>query len=101
MSKLFRFGELQFSSSSNNLLGSDGNGQVFKGTFNGKPVAVKKFSLKCANSRQDEQHWEKLAELQDEHLVQYHQCVFQDNVRLYLAIINKSLSRSNHLFGIH
>lgn len=78
MSQLFRLGDLQFSLSSDNLLGSDGNaGKVFKGTFNGEPVAVKKISLNCTDIPQEEQHWEKLIKLQDEHLVSY-QCKVQD-----------------------
>jgi hypothetical protein len=79
-------GDLQFSASSANVLGSDGNGQeVFKGTFKGQPVAVKKFLVKHTDSQisrhQDEQHWEKLLNLRDNNLVQNLQCSIQDDFR--------------------
>ncbi len=78
MSQLFCLGDLQFSS--DNLLRSDDDG-VFKGTFKGEPVAVKKLSLNCPDISQDEQQLEKLTKLQNEHLVKYHQCMVQDNFR--------------------
>jgi hypothetical protein len=79
-------GDLQFSVSSANLLGSDGNGLgVFKGTCKGLPVAVKKFLVNGTDSQisrhQDEQHWEKLLNLRDNNLVQYLQCSIQDDIR--------------------
>jgi hypothetical protein len=54
-------GDLQFSASLANLLGSDGNGRVFKGTFKSEPVAVKQFVVNNTDSQisghhQDEQH---------------------------------------------
>ncbi len=78
MSQLFCLGDLQFSS--DNLLRSDDDG-VFKGTFKGESVAVKKLSLNCPDILQDEQQWENLTKLQNEHLVKYHQCMVQDNFR--------------------
>jgi hypothetical protein len=79
-------GDLQFRASSANLLGSDGNGQgVFKGTFKGQPVAVKKFLVNSTDSQiirhQDEQHWEKLLNLRDNNIVQYLKCSIQDDIR--------------------
>ncbi len=85
MAEIF-LGDLQFSASSANLLGSDGNGRgVFKGTFKGQPVAVKQFLVKHTDSQisrhQDGQHWEKLLNLRDNNLVQYLQCSIQDDTR--------------------
>jgi hypothetical protein len=79
-------GDLKFSASSANLLGSDANGRgVFKGTFKGQPVAVKKFLVNGTDSQisrhQNEQHWEKLLNLRDNNLVQYLQCSIQDDIR--------------------
>ena len=78
-------GDLQFSASSANLLGSDVNGRVFKGTFKGELVAVKQLSVNSADSQisspQDEQHWEKLIKLRCNNLVQYLQCSIQDDIR--------------------
>jgi hypothetical protein len=79
-------GDLQFSASSANLLGSDGNGRgVFKGTFKGQPVAVKQFLVNGMDSKisrhQDEQQWKKLLNLRDNNLVQYLQCSIQDDIR--------------------
>ncbi len=82
MSQLFCLGDLQFILFSDNLLKSDdGNGKVFKGTFKGESVAVKKLSLNCPDISQDEQQWENLTKLQNEHLVKYHQCMVHDNFR--------------------
>jgi len=56
--------------------------RVFKGTFEGESVAVKK--LNCTDiGRQDEQHWAKLIKLIDDHdhVVQYRLCGVQDNIR--------------------
>ena len=80
------FGDLQFSASSANLLGSDANGRgVFKGTFKGQPVAVKQFLVNSTDSQisghQDEQHWERLLKLCYNNLVQYLQCSIQDDIR--------------------
>ena len=57
------------------------NDKVFKGTFNSQSVAVKKFSFNCTNSKKDEQHWERLIKLRDDHVIQYHQCSVQNGVR--------------------
>jgi hypothetical protein len=81
------FGDLQFSASSANLLGSDGNGQgVFKGTFKGQPAAVKQFLVNGTDSQisrrvEDEQHWERLLKLCYNNLVQYLHCSIQDDIR--------------------
>jgi hypothetical protein len=80
MSQLFSLGDLQFSLSSDKILGSGSNGKVFKGTFKGESVAVKKFSLDSV-ILQSEQHWETLIKLRNEHLVKYYECKVQDNVR--------------------
>ena len=53
---------------------------IFKGTFNGKSVAVKKF-FQNSNIHQEENHWLKLIKLRDDHVVQYHLCGIQNNVR--------------------
>jgi hypothetical protein len=79
-------GDLQLSASSANFLGSDGNGRgVFKGTFKGQPVAVKRFLVNSTDSpisgHQDEKHWEKFLKLRYNNLVQYLQCSIQDDFR--------------------
>jgi hypothetical protein len=85
MAEIF-LGDLQFSASSANLLGSDGNDRgVFKGTCKGLPVAVKKILVNGTDIQisrhQDEQHWEKLLKFCDNNLVQYLQCSIQDDIR--------------------
>lgn len=59
--------------------------RVFRGTFEGESVAVKKLSLNCTDNigAQDEQHWAKLIKLIDDHdhVVQYRLCGVQDNIR--------------------
>jgi hypothetical protein len=79
------FGDLQFSASLANLLGSDGNGRVFKGTFKSEPVAVKQFLVNNTDSQisghQDEQHWEKLLKLSDNNIVQYLQFSIHNDTR--------------------
>lgn len=56
------------------------NCYVFNGTFKGQSVAVKKFSL-SSNIHKDEQHWDKLIKLRDDHVVQYLLCGVENNIR--------------------
>jgi serine/threonine protein kinase len=59
--------------------------RVFKGTFEGESVAVKKLPFNCTDyiGPQDEQHWAKLIKLIDDHdhVVQYRLHGVQDNIR--------------------
>ncbi|EFX73529.1 hypothetical protein DAPPUDRAFT_109602 [Daphnia pulex] len=63
--------------------------RVFKGTFEGESVAVKKLPFNCTDNigPQDEQHWDKLTRLIDnhDHVVQYRLHV-QDNIRITTPI---------------
>lgn len=75
-------GELGFIPSSVNFLRSDKNGHILKWTIEGKYVLVKKISLDTIHHediRSLHSHWEKLAQLRDDHLLQYHLSDVQDD----------------------
>nr|CAH0107608.1 unnamed protein product [Daphnia galeata] len=81
-------GELGFIPSSVNFLRSDKHGQILKWTIEGKYVLVKKISLDTIHhedKRSLHSHWEKLAQLRDDHLLQYHLSDVQDDGIRYLV----------------
>jgi hypothetical protein len=74
------FLDLEFTESPVHRLGSKINGRVFRGTFKSEAVAVKKLSPEI-NVPQDDQHWEKLIKLVDDHIVKYQQLSLQKEDR--------------------
>lgn len=64
----------------------DGNNEnIFLRKINGETLAIKKLAPTCDGVGQQEDQWEKLIKLRDNHIVRYRQCVVHQDVR-YLAV---------------
>ncbi|KAI9561283.1 hypothetical protein GHT06_012239 [Daphnia sinensis] len=78
------FEDLQLNSSSS--LQCDGNNDnIFLRKIKGETLAVKKLAPICDGVCQQEDQWEKLIKLRDNHIVCYRQCVIHQDVR-YLVM---------------
>ncbi|KAI9561501.1 hypothetical protein GHT06_012459 [Daphnia sinensis] len=78
------FEDLQLNSSSS--LQCDGNNEnIFLRKIKGETLAVKKLAPTCDGVCQQEDQWEKLIKLRDNHIVCYRQCVIHQDVR-YLVM---------------
>ncbi|KAK4004534.1 hypothetical protein OUZ56_006268 [Daphnia magna] len=64
----------------------DGNNEnIFLRKINGETLAIKKLAPTCDGVGQQEDQWEKLIKLRDNHIVRYRQCVVHQDVR-YLVM---------------
>uniref|UniRef100_A0A0P4ZNA8 Ankyrin n=1 Tax=Daphnia magna TaxID=35525 RepID=A0A0P4ZNA8_9CRUS len=61
------------------------NENIFLRKINGETLAIKKLAPTCDGVGQQEDQWEKLIKLRDNHIVRYRQCVVHQDVR-YLVM---------------
>lgn len=63
------------------------NNSVFKGTFKGQSVAVKKIAINTATRLEDDL-WLKIVELKSDNVVTYYYCAIKDSFR-YVSYCNR------------